>query len=301
MELNQLQYFIEVAKHHSFSKASNTIHVAQSSLSHQVIKLERELGTQLFKRNTRNVVLTDAGKEFYEYACRVINDMNQASCAMQKYRSLQAGHIVIGALPIMGYLGITQLIATFHKAHPGIELGLTEAGSSILGEKLLSGDIDVAFLTPPTLKRYKQFEITPLIEDNIVVVASKDHVNLTQSPTIDLKDLEHEKFILMGSDNAMRYICESTCKTAGFIPEIICESNQIDTMVGLVASGLGITFLTFSVANAFRQYGIIIIPLRMPIKRITALGVIEPNANPLVKIFCQFVQNNKHLLGRMQL
>ena len=122
MELNQLQYFIAVAKHHSFSKASNTIHVAQSSLSHQVIKLESELGTQLFTRNTESV-LTDAGKEFHEYACRVITEINQASYAMQKYGSLQAGHIVIGALPIMGYLGITQLIATFHKAHPRNRIG----------------------------------------------------------------------------------------------------------------------------------------------------------------------------------
>lgn len=301
MELSQLQYFVAVAKHNSFSKTSNIIHVAQSSLSHQVIKLECELGTQLFKRNTRNVALTDAGKEFYEHACCVINEMNKASYAMQKYGSLQAGHIVIGALPIMGYLGITQLISTFHKAHSGIELGLTEAGSSVLAEKLLSGNIDVAFLTPPTLKRYKQFEVTPLLEDNIVVVVSKHHVNLHQSPIVDLKDLEHENFILMGSDNGMRHICESTCKTAGFIPRVICESNQIDTMVGLVASGLGITFLTFSVANAFRHQGIIIIPLRMPITRITALAVVESNANPLIKIFCQFVQNNKHLLGRMQM
>lgn len=299
MELNQLQYFIAVAKHHSFSKASNAIHIAQSSLSHQVIKLESELGTQLFKRNTRSVMLTDAGKEFYEYACRVIEEMTQASYAMQKYSSLKAGHIVIGALPIMGYLGITQLIAIFHKAHPKIALGLLEAGSSILAEKLLSGDIDVAFLTPPTLKRYNQLDVTPLLEDNIVVVASKSHVNLNQLPIIDLKDLEHEKFILMGSDSSMRYLCESTCKTAGFIPKVILESNQVDTMVGLVASGLGITFLTFSVANAFRHREITIIPLRVPLKRITALGVISSNSNSLVKIFCQFVQTNKHLLGHM--
>ena len=94
-------------------------------------------------------------------------------------------------------------------------MGLTEAGSSILADKLLAGDIDVAFLTPPTLKRYKQFEVTPLIEDNIVIIASKDHISLNQSPIIDLKDLEHEKFILMGSDNAMRYICNLTAKLQG--------------------------------------------------------------------------------------
>lgn len=297
MELHQLQYFIAIAKLNGFSNAAKKIHVAQSSLSLQIQKLEQELGTQLFERNTRSVVLTEAGREFLGFAVRIMNETNKAANAMQKYASTQVGHLIVGALPVMGYLGITKLITAFRRANPEIELELREAGSSVLSEWLLSGTVDLAFLTPPTKKRYRHIRVTPLIEDELVVVAPGDHSRLGAVKKIDMSMLKDEKFILMKPDNGMHYICLELCKEAGFLPEVACESNQIDTIVGLVADGLGITLLTSRVAKAFSHQNITIVQFVQATSRITALAVMRNSRESfLVNRFCQFVEDNKGLL-----
>ncbi len=124
MELRQLVYAEAVARHRHFTRAAEELHVAQSALSHQIKRLEAELGTELFERTSRRVIPTEAGNAVAERARRVIADVDGLRGELDELRGLVRGRIAIGALLPAGGVEVPALLARFNHAYPGIEVGL---------------------------------------------------------------------------------------------------------------------------------------------------------------------------------
>src|SRR5690349_21039473 len=120
VELNQLRYFEAVARHLHFTRAADELHVAQPSVSQQLGKLERELGTRLFHRMKRRVALTPAGEAFLPRARRLLADLEEARAEVQELTGLRKGHLGIGAPPSVSTHLLPPLLAEFHRRHPGI-------------------------------------------------------------------------------------------------------------------------------------------------------------------------------------
>jgi len=147
MDIEHFRSFLALAKHQHFSNAADEIHLSQSSLSKQIEKLEKEFSVKLFNRTTRTVRLTPAGKEFLTHARNIVDEFDLTRRNMQEYSGMERGQIILGTIPIISYLGLTSLIASFQRTYPGIELKIKEAESKTLLQWRHDLKIDVAFIT----------------------------------------------------------------------------------------------------------------------------------------------------------
>lgn len=146
MELRQLAYAEAVARHRHFTRAAEELHVAQSALSHQIRRLEAELGTTLFERTSRRVVPTEAGEALAARARRVLAEVDGVRAELDDLRGLVRGRISVGALLPAGEIEVTKLLAQFRHRFDGIEVGLREGTAGDLMDLLLAGELDVAFM-----------------------------------------------------------------------------------------------------------------------------------------------------------
>lgn len=145
MELRQLVYAEAVARHRHFTRAAEELHVAQSALSHQIRRLEAELGTELFERTSRRVVPTDAGEAVAARARRVLAEVEGVRGELDELQGLVRGRVAIGALLPAGGIEVTTVLAEFTRAYPGIEVALREGTAADMLEMLEADELDVAF------------------------------------------------------------------------------------------------------------------------------------------------------------
>ena len=145
MELRQLVYAEAVVRHRHFTRAAEELHVAQSALSHQIRRLEAELGTELFERTSRRVVPTEAGEALAQRARRVLGELEGVRGDLDELRGLVRGRISIGALLPAGGIQVTTVLARFTEAFPGIEVSLREGTAADMLELLESDAVDAAF------------------------------------------------------------------------------------------------------------------------------------------------------------
>lgn len=294
MELHQLQYVVAVDKYQHFSLAAESINVSQPTLSHQIKKLEKELGVELFVRTTRSVKPTPAGKEFIVYAKRILADVENAKNAMLSHIDLNKGHLKIGVALNITYLGITSLIAQFKKQYPGIEINLWEESSEILLKKIDEYEIDVAFVNTPFIPQ-ENFTFHHLFGDQFVLLVSRGN-KLAKRKNVPLALLAEEKFILykkMGAGTRQEFI--RMCHEAGFQPDIIFESSFIDTMKGLVEEGVGSLLCTKHVALSLLNEQTAIVQFEPVIKRHMGFAV-STNLHPAAKAFKDFILANKNVI-----
>jgi LysR family transcriptional activator of glutamate synthase operon len=169
MELRQLRYVEAVARHRHFTRAAEELHVAQSALSHQIKRLEAELGTALFERTSRHVAPTDAGEAVATRARRVLSEVEGVHEEVDELRGVMRGHVWIGALLPAGDIDIPGLVASFAESHPGIEVGMREGTAGDMLRYLAHDEVDAAFSMlagePPA-----DLVVEPLSEDEIVAV-----------------------------------------------------------------------------------------------------------------------------------
>jgi len=145
VEIRQLRYVDAVARHRHFTRAAEELHVAQSALSHQIRKLEAELGTDLFERTSRSVAPTEAGEAVAARARRVLGEVDGVRDEIDELQGLVRGRISLGALLPAGDLDVPRLLAGFGAAHPGVEVGLREGTAADMASYLEADEVDAAF------------------------------------------------------------------------------------------------------------------------------------------------------------
>lgn len=145
MELRQLAYVEAVTRHCHFTRAAEELHVAQSALSHQIRRLEAELGTELFERTSRRVAPTEAGEAVAAGARRVVAELEGVRDEIAQLRGLARGRIAVGALLPAGGITVTTMLARFSQAFPGIEVALREGTAADMLSLLEADDLDAAF------------------------------------------------------------------------------------------------------------------------------------------------------------
>ncbi len=286
MEMHQLEYVLAVAKHLSFTRAAEEIKTSQSSLSQQISKLENELGTMLFVRTTRSVKLTPAGEEFVVHANRIMSEVNEARRCIHEYVSFEKGHISLGIVPVIGHYRIPSLLASFQKKFPGVKLSLLEEQCEELLRKLHSSKIDGAFVQH--ISPDPSFQFYPLETDKMVLVTSDRHP-LAPRKSVDLKELQHEDFIVTPPTCGHHIDFHNACQAAGFEPNIIMTCSSVKTILGLVYEELGVTVLSSYVAEMEWRPGITIISLTPTINRKIVLAL-QKNVDiqPALKVFVKF-------------
>ncbi len=240
MDIRNLEYFIEVARHKSFSKAAEAVHISQPSISRAIKDLETQFGVTLFYRNTKYVELTDAGECILEQAQQIVSSFENITVKLEGLNNMQAGKIHIGLPPITAVTTFSHLLSAFTREYPKIRIQLYEFGPKKVETSIQDGLLDIGIFTPN--------EDTDLYEkiwferDPLHVIMHPAH-RLAQSAIIDYQDLIDEEFVLYSSDFKLHDMVIAGCKQAGFAPKIALETSQREMMTQMVAANFGIALL----------------------------------------------------------
>src|SRR5271155_4132939 len=240
MELHQLRYFCAVAETGSFSRAAEHSHVAQPSLSQQILKLEGELGARLFDRLGRSVRLTDVGKAFLPRARSVLRELEAARGDVVEQKDSLGGTIAVGVIPTVAPYFLPPLLTSFSRKFPQVHLTVVEEITPILLERLRAGAIDVAILALPI--RGHEFESFPLLTERLFAALPKKH-KLSSRRALALKDLRAEPFLLLRDGHCFRDTAVAACDRARMNPQIIFESGQFSSLLSMVGAGMGVSIV----------------------------------------------------------
>jgi LysR family transcriptional regulator, transcription activator of glutamate synthase operon len=257
MELKQVQYFLMLAEVGSFSTAAEELYISQSSLSKQIIALEKELNSQLFDRSKRKIALTPAGETFLVHA-RKLNSVQQSMLSdMAQYKTTTSLSIV--AIPVIAQYGIPSYIAQFKQAHPNIQFTLEEREASSILPLLNNHQFDLAFLRDNYLDK-EQYAYLDVARDKFQVILSRQH-RLAGRKSIALKELKNENFIMFDKGTIVHELAVDACRANGFEPRIFYASLRVESVLGLVASNSGAALMMEKVFSYHRHPDVIAIPL----------------------------------------
>src|SRR4051812_37187846 len=318
MELRHLRSFVAVAEELHFGRAAERLHIAQSPLSQQIQRLERQVGAMLFERNRRKVELTDAGNAMLTHAREALAQADLAETAARAAAAGRAGTLRIGFLgsaaradpgepaagaaaagragPLrMGFLGaaalaiLPRIVPPWRASAPDATLELVEGSSGEHIRALHDQRLDVAFVRPPTATA--GLIVHPVWQEQVVAVlpASSD---LSRRDPLRLSDLADEPFVLFPRNSAPDFHDELTraCGRAGFTPAVAFECTAMPTVVGLVAAGLGVSLVPRSISSigiagvVYRELADV-----RPVARI-AMVLSATNVRPVVRHFIESVQ-----------
>jgi DNA-binding transcriptional LysR family regulator len=285
MEMHQLEYVLAVAKYHNFTRASEVLKTSQSSLSQQIIKLENELGISLFVRTTRSVQLSPAGEEFVKHARRIMSEVIEARRCIHEYTSFEKGNLTVGIIPVVGHYRLPNLLSSYKKNFPRVILNLMERQCNELIPLLNSHKIDAAFVHQTGEDPNLQF--TPLITDQMVIVTSERHPFAARK-SINIKELEYEKFIAPPPTSGYNQDFQKACRSAEFKPEIILTCSSVKTILGLVREDLGIAALPAGVASMDWGFGTKNLKLIPTINSTIFLATKNKDLFPTLKEFIKF-------------
>ncbi|MDR3493950.1 MAG: LysR substrate-binding domain-containing protein [Ancalomicrobiaceae bacterium] len=248
MEVRQLQHFIAVAEERQFTRAAQRMNIVQSALSSSIRSLETELQARLFVRNTRQVQLTPAGHAFLDKARDVVRTLDQARQVVADVEGLKTGSLAIGTVhSLPAFLDLPSLIARFHRANPGIEVRLRQGDMLGLLEQLRGGQLDLAFL--PLLDPPEEFVTGIVACDDLVVVVPKGH-ELAGRSNLPLSELCQYPFVDFDVRWGTRPLIDRAFSQAGVSRHSAFEVTDLETLVDLVARGLGIALLPEAIAEA---------------------------------------------------
>jgi LysR family hydrogen peroxide-inducible transcriptional activator len=240
MEVHQLRYVCAIADTGNFSRAAERCQVAQPSLSQQVLKLEEELGVKLFDRLGRSIRLTEAGRAFIPRARVILEQMEAArSSAADKNADLR-GSVAVGVIPTVAPYLMPNYTADFAKRYPDAKIRIVEDTTSVLVEGLRDLSIDVAILALPL--RHKDLELFPIRTEPLFAVLRRDHPRAS-AKSLALKDLRGESFVMLRDGHCFRDLSINTCARARITPHIAFESGQFSSLLGMVASGIGVSLI----------------------------------------------------------
>jgi DNA-binding transcriptional LysR family regulator len=261
-DLRQLRHFIAVAELLHYGRAAAALHISQPPLSRSIQDLEKKLGTVLLERSRRKVELTEAGAWYLEEARQVIGRLERAGRAVAE-RATGGGALRIGFVTIADYSVLPGLLSRYKAANPGVSLALRELVTEAQLEALAGGDLDLGFVLPPLPAR----EIVSIVvnREPLVVALPARHRLARERGPLGVRSLAEDPFVMVPAALArgLSDVVLGVCSRAGFAPRIAQEAVQMQTVVSLVSSGLGVAIVPASLLN-LRRSGVVYRPVKDP-------------------------------------
>ncbi|MCM3215704.1 LysR family transcriptional regulator [Niallia taxi] len=247
MDIRQLMYFVEVVKQKSMTRASEKLHISQPALSKGIKSLEEEIGMTLINRSNKTHELTDAGQIVYEYAQKIMAQMDEMATTLHDMTNLARGSITIGIPPMIGSLFFPKVIAAFHKAYPNIHINIKEYGAAKVVKSVEEGEFEIGIAVLP-LTDESSFNVFHLVSEEIKLIVNEQH-KLADRNQVHMKELKEEEFIFYSEEFALYEMMKRGFINEGFEPNIIFKSSQWDFMIEIVAANLGISMLPESICS----------------------------------------------------
>ena len=253
LNVGRLRVLVEVARRGSFSAAAEALSYTQSAVSQQVASLEAEAGMTLLERHARGVRVTPAGHALVEHAEGILARLEAAEAELSAIAGLRAGRLRMASFPTAGATLMPLAIATFRAAHPEVELTLAEGEPEEIAPRLRAGEFDLALLfefeEPEALEGLERVE---LLADPMYLALPGAHP-LARKSGLRLADLRGEAWIQTSRESSCARHVVRCCHGAGFEPNVSFESDDYQTVQGLVAAGVGVALIPELALSGVRE------------------------------------------------
>lgn len=288
MDIDQLEAFLSIAKTKNFTKSATLLHVAQSTISAKIQTLEQSLGSTLFIRSNRSVILTPAGQTFLPYAERMVSLANESKFALHPNQQYTTTLVVGSHGSSLWAYSLLPRLTEFRKNHPEVALRLVAGAISLIAPYLLDGIVDIAVvyqpLTNPTL------EVLPFYEDEMLLIGR----NVPPEP-FNLQDLNKQSYIHIDQGSPFNEWFE---KIAGrrFLPSL--HVNNSSVLLHMLLEGNGYGFMLKSMVKPYLDKGMLAIiphdfPSPPPKRPISIAYLVSRHNDPAVKLGLELLQISK--------
>ena len=291
MTMEQIDFFLMTVRCDTFLEAAENLHIAQSTLSKQIQKLESELNLTLFDRTRRQAVLTPAGELFLQEAAELSLQYHQMLQKMHHFQETTRQPLRVGSLPFLTQYHLTSRIRAFTHAHLEIELTLEECEETELMDGLQSGHFDLVIARDSMISLQK-YHFEPITEDRLCVMLPIDHP-LAEKPALTIADLAAEPLILMHPYTSIYQLCMQLFEKAGVKPQIL-RTARLESTISSVEIGEAFSLFAESNFELFRHPNVTAVPLLdAPPLVIGAAYPLrtETMKKPALKSFSSFIQD----------
>jgi DNA-binding transcriptional LysR family regulator len=282
LNVARLKVLVEVAARGSFSGAADALSYTQSAVSQQIATLEAETGMTLLERHARGVRVTPAGSALVEHAEGILARLEAAEAELSAIAGLRAGRLRMASFPTAGATLMPLAIATFRSRYPDIELTLAEGEPEEIAPRLRAGELDLALLfefdePDPDVDDLNRVE---LLHDPMYLALPSEHP-LAAKEELRLEELHGEAWVQTSrASPCARHVVRS-CHAAGFEPNVSFESDDYQTVQGLVAAGVGVALIPELALSVVRE-DIVIRELspRPPVRQVIAAAPSDARLSP---------------------
>ncbi len=253
LTIRQLQVFVCAARHLSFARAAEELHLTQPAISMQVKELESVVGLPLFDRSGRRIALTTPGEYFLVHARRMLAVLKDAADTMARMKGVQGGRLTIGIVSTAKYF-VPRLLAAFRREHPAIELRLEVGNRQVLVGQLQNNEVDLAIMgTPP---RELDTRAEPFAANPLVLVAAPEHP-LTRLSQVSAALLGNEVFLVREPGSGTRASMEIFLKERRIHPATMVEMPSNETIKQAVMADMGVSMLSMHTIGLELKAGVI--------------------------------------------
>jgi LysR family nitrogen assimilation transcriptional regulator len=242
MNIKALRYFVATVRTGSVTQAAARLNVAQPAVSRQISKLERELGTQLLRRTTRGVSLTEPGERLMARAEPILESLERARTEVEAWDSEPAGPVSVALMPAVGSLVAPDLVRQLRERHPKIALKVMEGLSAFIGEGVLRGDFDLGLVHAD--QELPALAAVPLLDEPMFLVGPGAISTSTRPMT--LGELAGYPLLLPSPSNPLRRMIDKLAGDHGIALDIRETIDSTSAIKGLVLAGLGFTVQCYS-------------------------------------------------------
>jgi LysR family transcriptional regulator, hydrogen peroxide-inducible genes activator len=238
VELEQLRQFLKVAEMQNFTRAAEQVGLTQPALSRSIARFEQELGQPMFERQTRKVVLTDAGQLLLDRARKILTLADDAKAEICD--DGETGRVRVGAIPTVAPYFLPECLQTFQQQYPRSQVIVQEDTTDHLLKKVIDGEVDIAIAALPIA--LKHLDIEPLFEEELLLVLSR-HDPLARKKSIRAEDIEDRPFVLLGEAHCLSDSVVSFCRQKSFHPVSVERTSQLAMVQELVSLGHGVSLV----------------------------------------------------------
>ncbi|MCI8776141.1 MAG: LysR family transcriptional regulator [Oscillospiraceae bacterium] len=232
MELLQLEYFYAVAVNQHVTRTAEQLHIAQPSLTQSIRRLEKELGVPLFRHSGRNITLTEYGVYLRDAVSPILESLHQIPEEIQELAHVRKKTVRLNVLAASTL--VTHALISYKKEHDGLNFRLIQNS--------MCEDADITIFTRSFFQQPTDTKERYQIFTERIFLAVPQNFPYANCDSVMLRDFANQDFISLSGSRSIRSICDRYCMHAGFIPNIIYESDSPDTVKNLIAGGLGVGF-----------------------------------------------------------
>ena len=238
MNLQQLSYFKTISELESYTKASERLHIAQSSLSHSISELENELGVPLFIKSGRNIKTSEYGLEFLKYVTYALESIEAGIDATQKMVNPYIGTVRLEFVDTLTPYYIPQMLKSFYEdeAHKDIHITMRQKATKLILESFQERQVDLGF---GSFVGNTNMTFFPIMNEEMVVIVSTQHP-LAARDSVDLRELKNEKLVTYNMHSGTRPYIDACLKRFDIAMEIACEVETDTMLVGFVSTNVGV-------------------------------------------------------------